>query len=233
MFHRMFQIASRVALVTAVILMTRSGLFGADTPSKRQEGSKSSMGKSSGVITKVEPCKEGEGKSKHAWKLTLNTDVVWRDFVRDQAKMPRKGSETKVAREAEKGKESVAAVGHPNAKSLLVSVALDQETDISLRYRSATDAVSEGAATPEAAARAETARDAANDRDALKKEHASKARKLQPGELKPGLWVEVEFEREGPQHEACRVMVMRPVGGPDTSPAEAKPPAVSSAKSSK
>ena len=37
-------------------------------------------------------------------------------------------------------------------------------------------------------------------------------------ELKPGLWVDVEFREEGGQQRARRVMVMRPVGGPDTSP---------------
>ena len=35
-------------------------------------------------------------------------------------------------------------------------------------------------------------------------------------ELKPGLGIDVEFRHDNKDNQACRVMVMRPVGGPDT-----------------
>ena len=35
-------------------------------------------------------------------------------------------------------------------------------------------------------------------------------------QLKPGHWIEVEFRQGDKDNQACRVMVMRPVGGPDT-----------------
>ena len=37
-------------------------------------------------------------------------------------------------------------------------------------------------------------------------------------ELKPGLWIDVEFRHDNKDNQARRVMVMRPVGGPDTAP---------------
>ena len=49
--------------------------------------------------------------------------------------------------------------------------------------------------------------------------------------LKPGLWVEVEYRQVGKQNQAHRVTVMRPVGGPDTSPDKEKPSKTSGSSS--
>ena len=40
-------------------------------------------------------------------------------------------------------------------------------------------------------------------------------------ELKPGLWIEVEFRHDNKDNQARRVMVMRPVDGPDAREGEA------------
>ena len=42
-------------------------------------------------------------------------------------------------------------------------------------------------------------------------------------QLKPGLWIDVEFRHDNKDNQARRVMVMRPVGGPDTAPEKEKP----------
>ena len=52
---------------------------------------------------------------------------------------------------------------------------------------------------------------------------ALKARVLEPMELKPGLWIDVEFRHDNKDNQARRVMVMRPAGGPDTTPEKEKP----------
>ena len=52
---------------------------------------------------------------------------------------------------------------------------------------------------------------------------ALKARVLEPMELKPGLWIDVEFRHDNKDNQARRVMVMRPVGGPDNAPEKEKP----------
>jgi len=187
--------------------------------------------RASGVIARIEPAERGDKNTKRAWKVTLNTDVVWRDFVRDQATDPAKAARTGTRKAAEKGKESVATEGHPKDDQLMITALLEPETEITMRYRSSTDAIGEGSPTPEGASRAEAASDNESGRkgsadadraDSKSNRQAPKARTLAAKELKPGLWVEIEFRRDDKQNKARRVMVMRPVGGPDTSPDKEK-----------
>jgi hypothetical protein len=42
-------------------------------------------------------------------------------------------------------------------------------------------------------------------------------------QLKPGHWIEVEFRHDNKDNQARRIMVMRPVGGPDTAPEKEQP----------
>jgi hypothetical protein len=161
--------------------------------------------------------------------VTVNTDVVWRDFVRDQAVDPSKAARTRTARAAAKGKKSVATEGHPRGEAMLVTVNLDSQTEITMRYRSSTDEISEGAPTPEGASRAEDATDTSSKTKTAQtparpgaRWQALKARVLEPMELKPGLWIDVEFRRSDKENRARRVMVMRPVVGPDTAPEKEK-----------
>ena len=139
------------------------------------------------MITKVEPNRElaGAKRRRTTWRLTLNSDVEWRDFDRDQATTPKKAAETGIAKAAAKGKNSVATKGHPQDKQFLVTVDLDPQTEITMRYRSSTDADGDGFATPEEVAKAETVSDNSSDRDSSTKSdrpglkrQALKARKL-------------------------------------------------------
>jgi hypothetical protein len=120
---------------------------------------------------------------------------------------------------------------------MVVTVDIDPRTEVTMRYRSATDSIGEGSATPEGAGKAEAASDNASgrkgagaaDSDRESKRQTLKARKLDPKELKPGLWVEVEYRQDAKEKQvARRVTIMRPVGGPDTSPDKEKPSGTSS-----
>jgi hypothetical protein len=236
MLPRLYRSPCGAALV---VVLTSCGLtLGDDTQSNTQGRRKSTAEKASGVITKIEPA--GEGKdARRAWRLTVNTDVVWRDFERDQAVSPKKAAETGIAKAAAKGSDSVATKGHPQDKEFLVTVEIDPQTEITMRYRSATDADGEGSATPEGAGKAETAGvgssekepSAKSDREESRRE-SLKPRKLEPKELKAGLWVDIEFRHKDNKDQARRVTVMRPVGGPDTSPDKEKPSASPTSKAS-
>jgi hypothetical protein len=212
-----------------------------DKQARTQEGKDSERGRVSGVIVKIEPVAKGETKGRDAhgaWKLTINPDVVWRDFVRDQAIEPEKAAAERTEKAAASGNKAVATKGQPRDDQTFAVVVLDGRTEITTRYRTSTDAVSDGSPTPEGAARVENASDKASTARAETRREKSesrrevmKARKLEPKELKPGLWVEVRFQhREGRrepsaegQDRARRIMVMRPVGGPDTPPDKEKP----------
>ncbi len=100
-----------------------------------------------------------------------------------------------------------------------------------MRYRSATDEITRGAATPEAAARAEEAVDAAADRNeapstnarARETRQTAKAKTLEATDLKPGLWVDVDLRPQDPsKQQADSILVIQPVGGADSSPAQLK-----------
>jgi len=74
--------------------------------------------RASGVIARIEPSERGSKDTKRSWKLTLNTDVVWRDFVRDQATDPARAARTGPGKAAEKGGEA-AAKGESPVKGAL------------------------------------------------------------------------------------------------------------------
>jgi hypothetical protein len=219
--------------VAAGMLLAICGLALADDKQASvQRSERARAEKTSGVIAKVIGVGSGDSGARESWKLSINTDVVWRDFVRDQATDPAKAARTGTTKAAIKGRQSVATEGHPQGGQMVVTVNLDPQTEITMRYRSATDAIGEGSATPEGAGKAETASDnasgrkgaGATDSDRESKRQTLKARKLDPKELKPGLWVEVEYRQDAKQKQvARRVTIMRPVGGPDTSPDKEKP----------
>jgi hypothetical protein len=205
-------------------LLMACGLAAADDKQQTKGGRKASdADRTSGVITRIEPTERGDKDTKRSWKLTVNTDVVWRDFVRDQATDPARAARTETGMAARKGREAVATEGHPKGGPMMITVVLDPETEITMRYRSSTDAFGEGSPIPEGASKAEAAADNEGVRTGPNSRRlAMKARVLAARELKPGLWVEVEFLRDDKQNKARRVMVMRPVGGPDTSPDKEK-----------
>src|SRR5690348_4915722 len=139
----MLQPTSRgVARATvAGFLLMASGLVMADDKQQAKGGRKApGADRTSGVIAKIEPTERGDENTKRSWKLTLNTDVVWRDFVRDQATEPSKAARTGTEKAARKGREAVATEGHPKGDQMMATVLVDPETEITMRYRSSTDA---------------------------------------------------------------------------------------------
>jgi len=221
--HASLHAGRTVLVAVAVVTCAMGGQESkrSDPPNTKQPGRE----KASGLILKVERVAGGDAAKKSSWTMSLNTDVVWRDFVRDQAVDPQKAARTGTAKAAAKGRDSVATKGHPKSDPLLITVDIDPQTEITVRYRSSTDAIGEGATRPEGASKAEEA-DEGDGRPKTSSPPSRpgtgrgtpKPRTLEPMELKPGLWVDVEFREEGGQQRARRVMVMRPVGGPDTSP---------------
>jgi hypothetical protein len=222
MLHQTSRGVSRAAVVGTLLMAC--GLVVADDKQQAKGGRKpSDAERASGVIARIEPTERGDKDTKRSWIVTINTDVVWRDFVRDQATDPARAARTGTGKAARKGREAVATEGHPKGEQMMVTVLLDPETEITMRYRSSTDAIGEGSPTPEGASRAEAAADNEGGRTSPKpKRLVMQARSLAARELKPGLWVEVEFRRDDNRNKARHLMVMRPVGGPDTSPDKEK-----------
>jgi len=226
MWKRVRRTTGITALGMALVVATALGA--ADEKQARKSASKGgSPEKVSGVILKVQPAAEGAKGGKDSWKLVINTDVVWRDFVRDQATEPAKAAATGTEKAARKGKESVATEGHPRDADLVFSVVVDPRTEITMRYRSSTDSIGEGSPTAEGAAKAEAIASTPSggktaEAPAGTQTQSPKARALDPSELKPGLWVDVDFRKAGDRNQARRVTVMRPVGGADTPPETSK-----------
>jgi len=169
--------------------------------------------KIAGLITKVEKSKgEGEGKADaRRLTVTVSTNVVWRDFVRDQAVSPEKAAKESTTRAASKGRKSVAGEGQPVDPALIATATLDARTKLAIRYRKATDEATEGAKTPTGAAKAESDADAAtDDHEATPSKKAAKPRTIAAEDLKPGLWVEIELQPGDPKR-ARTLTVMQPV----------------------
>ena len=217
--------AGRAVLVAVVVVACAMG--GQESkrsaaPDSKQPGRE----KASGVILKVERAAGGDAAKKSSWTMSLNTDVVWCDFVARPGRRSAEGRQDGTAKAAAKGRDSVATKGHPKSDPLLITVDIDPQTEITVRYRSSTDAIGEGATRPEGAVPRPRRPTRGTGRPKTSSPTSRpgtgrgtpKPRTLEPMELKPGLWVDVEFREEGGQQRARRVMVMRPVGGPDTSP---------------
>ena len=172
-----------------------------DKPSTSSNRKNANTGKTSGVIVKVEPVEHGDQAGKRSWRVTVNTDVVWRDFV------PRPGCrsvESRQNRDVDSRGQGEEIGGHRGTsraiEGMLTTVNLDPRPRSRCVYRSSTDEISEGAATPEGASRAEDATDTSSKTRTAQtparpgaRRQALKARVLEPMELKPGLWIDVEF----------------------------------------
>jgi hypothetical protein len=91
----------------------------------------------------------------------------------------------------------------------------------------ASGTMGEGAPTPEGSVRAEAIASTPSggrtvEAPASTRRQSFKARVLDPAELRPGLWVDVEFRKTDEQNQARRITVMRPVGGADTPTVKSK-----------
>jgi hypothetical protein len=177
----------------------------------------------SGVILKVEdlPAQGTAGSAPRGKRVTINTAVVWRDWVRDQASAKPTASPKEAARE---GNNSVATKGQPASKDTLVIVDLLPDSKVETRFRSSTDETGEGAKTPEGAAAAE--KDPADtSRPKTPARASAKPPQFDMASLKPGLFVDAEFRRDTnqSQNRASTIYVVRPVGGAETSAKDAAP----------
>jgi len=181
----------------------------------------------SGLIVKVDKYQDKSAKAEKAdaerWVVTVSTDVVWRDFVRDQAVAPGKAAKNSIDRAAAKGRKSVAKEGQPLDPDLVATARLDSKTKLEMRYRAATDEVTKGSKTPEGAAKTEEEADtAASNRSSSSSRSAAKPRPLTTKDLKPGLWVEIALRPGDPKH-AQTVTVLQPVEALKVPAESAKP----------
>ena len=182
--------------------------------------------RASGVIVKVEAvtressgddaAKSGRDRTA-ARRLTINTAAVWRDWARDQASQDPSGSTKKAA---EKGANSVATKGEPQDPNTLVVVVVGADTKVETRYRASTDETSRGYRT--VAEAREGSRDPAEKKDAGPRDKdrsqsvTIRAPRTHIDDLKPGLFVDVDFRRSAAKNVGSSLTVIRPVGGPDT-----------------
>jgi len=237
-FGRTFHAAAAAALAA---VWTVSPAFG---QSKADEKRQSQPGRSpeslralarnervSGVIVKVEHFVKGASPGSTiereavagrnhpvTYRLTVNTNAVWRDWARDQARMQDSGPAKKDAR---RGENSVATAGEPADRNSLVVVDIGPETKIDTRFRAADDETGKGSKSPEAVVGKDAGRTGRS---------SAKPVQFRTSDLKPGLFVEVDFRHVTAQNPASAVAVIRPIGGP-ASPARTE--AAGTTKSSK
>jgi hypothetical protein len=190
-----------------------------------------------GVIVKVEPFAilaadpskfeenpAGEKEPTTRYELTINTAVPWEDYVRDEAVNPDKAAvvpenpanKAKPA-VAPKVKESVAVEGQPSDPATETCVNLTPSTKIELRYRSSTDESDDGAPTVKAAE--DLQKDPADESasDSKTKTAAVKPLALKPEDLRVGQYVIVEYGESPAEKPATSIIVLKPIGGADTS----------------
>lgn len=172
-----------------------------------------------GVITRIEGqaatqpgAANPKGEAKNV-RLTINTSVVWQDYVRDQSTIPHRTGE---ADDTKAGENSVALKGHPESPDSLVQVELAPAAQILGRFRASTEADTEGEDSPAAAANSAQAPGAP---DASHK--ADRPTPLEAKDLKRGQYVRVHFRKVEDRNQIAELFVLRPVGGPDTPPDKA------------
>lgn len=197
------------ARFTAVAIL----VLGSPLASFAQEGKKSAdrLQIAEGVIVEVEKVGDDKDKDKarQRVKITVNTAAVWSDYVRDEARV--KGAES-----ANDGANSVATKGEPVSPNNVVVAEVGAMTNLSTRFRSSTDETNKGSRTVEGAEKKDGS--PASD-DVKRRPRDKKAPKTVIGDLKVGQFVEVEAKGG----KATRVIVLKPVGGPNTPASEAKP----------
>jgi hypothetical protein len=194
-----------------------------DEGKKAREVNKKAQ-RTEGVILKVEPARPGgdapakneRKRARQGVRLTINTAVVWRDWVRDQADL-------KTKPDAEKGADSVATKGQPAGPNDLVTIVVGPRAHLATRLRSSTDETDKGARTVAGAEKKEERSDPDQKAD-TKDRDRDRAPRLTHSDLKPGLFVLVEYRR-GPNNvnRAEDVTILKPVGGPETPVGEEKP----------
>lgn len=188
-----------LALLAAALVALAPGLSRADEPrpnSRAPRPASPSDERVSGVILKVEKAPSAEGartkkERRHALRLTVNTAAVWRDWARDQ--IADRPDESPRAAAAE-GANSIATKGEPQEKDSLVTIHVGRGAKVETRFRAPDDETSKGSRTPEKSSARPTV--------------------FRAEDLKPGLFVEVDYARKGERNVASTVTVIRPSGVP-------------------
>jgi len=216
-------LAAPFVLLAAVPVSGQSRDSGANAPRDKADKSAERV---SGVIIKAEPIARGSTSASSAEKanpagrterqairLTINTAAVWRDWARDQATANAAESPKKAAA---RGADSVATRGEPVSKDTVVVVHLNPDSKVETRFRTLQDETGKGAKSPEAARRQDAAEahgEAAGSSagSSTSKNQAAKPVRFQASDLRPGLFVEVDFRAIKAGNLASTVAVIRPI----------------------
>ena len=129
--------------------------------------------------------------------------------MRDQAS-------TKGRESAKDGENSIATKGQPVSPTTLIVGEVGPQSTLSTRFRSSTDETNKGSRTVEGAEKKDGS---PASEDVKRRPRDEKAPKTVAGDLKVGQFVEVE-SRNG---KVTRLIVLKPIGGPETPASEAKP----------
>ncbi|MBX6314608.1 MAG: hypothetical protein IRY99_17095 [Isosphaeraceae bacterium] len=96
-----------------------------------------------------------------------------------------------------------------------MQIEVAKDAALQTRYRAATDETNAGSETPEEAlAKAQGQEAKAKPRTAAKPPHTELS------DLRPGLWVEVEYGKKDGKNCAFRLTILRPVGDPQSGPVD-------------
>ncbi|MDB5351570.1 MAG: hypothetical protein JWN86_2817 [Planctomycetota bacterium] len=203
-----------VAMMLVVTVSSSTILLAQEGKTKKTEADRVQKGE--GVIVRVEPVDESSNKDKKSdrkanrkVKLTINTAAVWRDYARDQATVSGKT-------DAKKGENSVATQGQPLAPESTIIAEVGPDSRVILRYRASTDETNEGSRTVQGAEKKDGSPESS---EVKRRPRDEKAPKIGVTDLKPGLFVFVNA-RKG---KASEIIVLKPVGGPQTPASEADP----------
>jgi hypothetical protein len=207
------------AATTVAACLIAPTAYGQTPPNEKSPSAKAAGGqeKASGVIIKAEQVGIGQTSNSTPLaspqfvdtramrrRITINLDAVWRDWARDQARI----ADNRSAKEqAKAGVNSVATTGEPVDRNNVVVVDVGPETVVDTRFRAPDDQTGKGSKTPGTAG-------AANPKGGGRS--AAKPVEFRADDLKPGLFVEVDYRNSATRNPARTVTVIRPVGGPDT-----------------
>jgi hypothetical protein len=204
------------AVVASILIAGTSGLGPGQQQKAAPAASKADASRAErveGVILKVEKVakggveakagKEGESKSGTVLlRLSINTNVIWNDWVRDQAQVRDEGPPSK---DAAKGANSVATKGQPADDNSMVVVVVASGTLVETRFRSPSDGTSKGVTAPEKVK--------SDELTTSKITTTGKPVEFGAEDLLPGLFVEAEFRPSGPKdrNTASTITVIRPI----------------------
>lgn len=185
-------------VVAPALLLIAPALRGqeAPTPAKDAPPKKEIV---SGVILKAE--KVADAQAAPRLRLTINTNAVWRDWARDQAKARDEGSPKADAAE---GAKSVGTLGQPVDENSVEVVEVAEATKIETRFRSPTDETTKGETSPEKVK--------SDEGTPAKAPAKGKTVRFRAEDLLPGLFVEAEGKPNAP---AATLTVIRPIEAPE------------------